>query len=323
VANTSGNKTGSTPNQDYAIPVLGRLQENDLAAIRRLRGMYIEYSQPRMALDALADFHKIYRNSQDGACMCLVGNSGTGKSKIIQEYVTQTRRDGKLTVLAVTCPSRTSSKSILMRMLEALRDPAPTKGTETELERRVKLQLELHGIEVVIIDEFQHLLDPSNHRVNMESASWVKAQINEMRLPFVLAGLPQCETILSSCDQWNRRLSRRIELHPFQRARQQDTTEYLGFLKKVSDILPFTNPAFLIDGSFAARLLEVTQGRIGLIMRLIVRAAEIALVAQNRELKLSHFSQANKELQRAEFNKYDDPFYAARRREPPLMEAAK
>ena len=98
---------------------------------------------------------------------------------------------------------------------------------------------------------------------------------------------------------------------------------YLGFLKKVSDILPFANPAFLIDGSFAARLLEVTQGRIGLIMRLIVRAAEIALVAQNRELKLSHFSQANKELQRAEFNKYDDPFYAARRREPPLMEAAK
>jgi len=111
VANTSGNKTGSTPNQDYAIPILGRLQENDLAVIRRLRGMYVEYSQPRMALDALADFHKIYRNSQDGACMCLVGNSGTGKSKIIQEYVTQTRRDGKLTVLAVTAQAEPPAKA--------------------------------------------------------------------------------------------------------------------------------------------------------------------------------------------------------------------
>lgn len=321
MAAAADKKHKANSNQEHTTPFLGSLQEADLEGIRRVRNMYVEYSQPRMALNALADFHNIYGNSQDGSCMCLVGDSGTGKSKIIQQYVTLTKRAGNLTVLAVSCPSRTSSKSILVRMLEALKDPAPTKGTETELERRVKLQLELHGIEMVIIDEFQHLLDPTNQRINSEAASWVKSQINEMQLPFVLAGLPECETILSTCDQWNRRLSKRIELSPFQRTRKQDVLEYLGFLKAVSDALPFTNPSFLFEGSFAVRLLDATQGRIGLIMRIIVRAAEVAFVARDREFKISHFSQAYQELQRDDYRDYGDPFFVARRREAPLVMA--
>ncbi len=81
-----------------------------------------------------------YQNSElspEPVCIALVGESRTGKTRLIEEFMFENpgfRDDNGLNipVLKVSTPSKPTVKSLAELMLKAINDPRYNKGTENE-----------------------------------------------------------------------------------------------------------------------------------------------------------------------------------------------
>lgn len=191
-------------------------------------------------------------------------------------------------VLYTRVPVPATCKSLVSRLLIAISDPAAEKGSQISQTLRLKRFLEMCGVELLILDEFQHFQDRDSHKVLRTVSDWLKLLMDETGVPIVLVGLPYSHTILDAPgnEQLQRRFGGRIELEAFRYSTSKERQDFRRFLNVIDDKLPLAEKSDLADPSTALCIFEATNGVIGNVMKLIRHATRFALESNQEKLTM-------------------------------------
>lgn len=249
-------------------------------------------------------------------CMLLLGTRGNGKTTECKRYALKYPRQvvghsAIVPVLYVSIPSPTTTKSLPEKILKQLGDPLWQKGNTTVQTLRLCDLLGDLQTELLILDEFQSFIDGKTDRAVLDISNWLKNFINEARKPVVLAGLPYCDIVLKANDQLERRFPIRETLHPlgWKYAKQQKV--FKDFLMYVDKRLPFGARSNLADEHVARRIYCATNGVIDFIMKIVRRAAELAIDRNMEKLDISLLALAYKQRLSAIVPERPNPFTIA------------
>jgi hypothetical protein len=285
--------------------------EGDKARLRRLHTIFVQY--PRFA-KLLREIKRVHTEADllvEPLCMMVTGNSGVGKSTLIAEYARHWPRndvdDGvQVPVLKTEVPLPATISGLATQLLRALGVPNPGAGTVDHRRWRLVSMLKKCAVQLVILDEFQHLVERGSRRRIETVADWIKSVINETKIPFVLVGMPSARSALEHSAQLARRFRIRREIEPFDWVMQP--VEFEKLLQLLDDQLPFPNRAGLASAEIAPRLHLATRGNISVLTTLLRDSGRSALLSGSARLELAHLAESYDSLLAEELALRENPF---------------
>lgn len=254
------------------------------------------------ALVAKLDALRQYRSLGQARCLLLGGVSGSGKSSVLNWYASQARPSVEATytavpVLKIDAPvSNRSPKPLFQRLLLAC-GATLGRGDEEYHLRLLELYIQRCGVELVVIDEVEHITLPSLRRRLLELA-------NLTGVPIVCASCNPVGWTVGDAEiqgRWNDYFA----LSQLTGARLE------AFLSLLELLLPFEQDAHLgvrelpsgPDQPAAAGpahyIEQWTDGIVREIMVLLLDACRRALEAQQPRLTVELLHQAWRDIKRA------------------------
>ncbi|MDZ4261416.1 TniB family NTP-binding protein [Pseudomonas mandelii] len=241
-----------------------------------LRHHFILSPQAERALTRLIEVHGDTRRTGTSKGLVIQGPSGVGKSTLIKEYVRELesakRKEGvHRSVLIVEIPSSPTKKNLATAMLTAMKDPyADSRGHSAETKfARIILLLSNLGVEVVVLDEAQHLVDYKRNDA-YEAADWIKSMMNETSITFVLVGLKRTEGLLWANEQLRRRFSATVDYNRFMLT-ESCWTQFAMLLQGIRELLPVASINFS-DKEMIRRFYLASFGLIDYLIKVIDRS---------------------------------------------------
>jgi hypothetical protein len=262
--------------------------------VEKIHIKYPRIVRLRRLIDHCREHSKI---AAEPECMLIVGARGCGKTTECKRYTIEfppvtTPEGSTIPILYASIPSPTTTKSIPTKLLYSLRDPFWDKGSNTVQTLRLCKLLNDCGTEAIILDEFHNFIDGKTDRAVLEISNWLKDFLNEARKPLIIAGLPYCDIVLEANDQLERRFPIRETLHPLGWKTKEEKDDFKKFMKLIDMQLPFKERSNLSDEEMAYRFYCATNGVIDFVMKLIRRAAELAIDRNMEMLNLDVLARA-------------------------------
>lgn len=145
--------------------------------------------------------------------LVITGDPGIGKTEIINKYVQQFEPEEAATrriirAFSATIPARATIRAVTAALLDGMGAPSPDRGDATTLARRLAKKLLQCGVEIIVLDEFQHLIANRRSDPVSDVADWLKTIINMTGIPIVVVGLPSSRAVLDQNLQLARRFKR-------------------------------------------------------------------------------------------------------------------
>ena len=289
---------------------------DDEEKIALVEKIFIMYPRLKKLLDRIEHCRTHSKVAAEPECMFIGGLPGTGKTTC-QLYHMRQFRSIKLEygaishpVLRARVPHKASDKTLVTALLRSIGDPLFEKGSAISQTYRLENFIGEKKVELCHIDEFQHFVDKDTSKVQKNVSSWLKNLIDETRKPVVLWGMPYAEKIFDV--QGNEQLRRRIllweRLNPFRWETPSARQEFRIFLKAVDKLLPFTELPGLDEHTMVYRMYCATNGRVGYVMNIVRRAAEIAIRNQMPSLTLSTLAEAYNDRMMSLYPDRNNPF---------------
>lgn len=229
-----------------------------------------------------------------------VGHSKAGKSYIFRQFemkfpAERTPTGIRKEVIYVQVPSQGTIAGVVEALLEALGDPKYAEGPVNKKTARLKKLLVKVGCKMVILDEFQELVDKNQNRSLSLTTNWLKELAEMGTLSVVCVGLPSSSRIVRHWEQLRTRFSRTIEIpvHDWTDARSRKV--FRSVLRGVySSMAPFSVPD-LTSEELSLRLFIACGGRLGLLWRILDQAVKDAIWEDRTEISLAHLDAAFQE----------------------------
>lgn len=261
-----------------------------------IRHTIIEHPAYVEAIKKIELLHQRSKAANVAGGLLITGHTGSGKSTIKTQFAERYPRVEEnertlVRVLVVDTPSTPTVKSLVTAMLVALGDPASLKGTAEEKTERLYTLIKGCGVEILLIDEFQHYLDRAKTNEIYVATDWLKNLINRVNIPVVLIGLPRSASVLELNEQLRRRFSSRYSLDPFSFKYTDDIQHFRGVLRAIEEQLPI-NSISISSPEMAERFYFATYGLIDYIAKIVDGAVQIAVLKQLKNLDLKVFEQA-------------------------------
>jgi energy-coupling factor transporter ATP-binding protein EcfA2 len=228
---------------------------------------------------------ELSKTAGEPQCMALEGRTGVGKSTLVTTYAEAFPRyetpDGiKVPVFYVETPSPVTVKGMAARMLEAVGDPAAHRGPLWSMNSRLIYYLkEACQVQLVILDDFHHLIDKQTNRILETVSDWLKVLIKETCVPFLVVGTEgKVRQILTANDQLSRLFAVRERLEPFPWDDQDYDAirTFAAFIKYVEESLRLPLSDELPRPELLRRIHYATDGVVGNIMNLLHCTAYLA-----------------------------------------------
>ena len=245
--------------------------------------------------------------------MLVTGDTGVGKTSLLNYYkliVSNELSNPEDTppVLTSRIPPKPNMESTVLELLKDLGD----FGTAYRLKDRKALNLTQalikllikKKIELIIIDEFQELIENVSERKQGEIANRLKQISESSGVPIVLVGMPWAERIIED-PQWSSRLMFRKKLDYFKIIDKEKRSEYINFLVSLSRELPFEQKTNLGVKEYAFPLFSATCGEPRKLKNLILFATKLALENGDLQLTKAHLSQFYRSLYQNETNPFE------------------
>lgn len=240
------------------------------------------------------------RQSPEPICLALVGESRTGKSRVLEEAEqlmprSRTVEGAVVPILRVTAPSRPTVKGVAGLMLKTLGDPKWESGTEINRTGRLEDQLGSCETKMVMLDEFQHFFDKGTQKIFHDAADWLKTLVDHTKVTLVVSGLESCLPILRRNEQLSGRFLAPIFLKRFNWLDEADRGEFLGILEAFNDSMSefFAMPE-LGSEEMAFRFWCASGGLIGHLTKLLRQSVWDAFDAERGEITLDGFDAAHR-----------------------------
>jgi hypothetical protein len=253
--------------------------------LERAEATLIRYPRFRELHEDIEECQELSKVADEPQCMSLEGPTGAGKTTLIKDYARQFPRyeTGPATLIPVfylETPSPVTVKGLAQKMLEELGDPAAHKGNQPALNSRLIHLIRECGVELVILDDFQHLIDSETDKILAKVSNWLKVLIKETGVPFLVIGIEgKVEVILEANSQLSRLFAVREELTRFRWELADPVTiqEFADFIRATETVvglaLPWQSES---DADLLYRLYYATDGVIANIMNLMRGAGRLA-----------------------------------------------
>lgn len=286
--------------------------------LERARTAIIRYPRFRELHELICECQRVSRGAQEPQCMALEGVTGAGKSTLVREYVaafppSRTKTRTCIPVFYLETPSPVTVKGMASALLHALGDPLWDRGTQTSMDKRLLHLLRQCQVELIILDDFHHLIDPEKKWMIVKVANWLKVLIKESNIPVLVVAIEgSIKNILGEVD--NHQLSRlflvRETLAPFpwkpnEKQTIQNFNRFVELAEKAVDI-PIAISMERI--SFLYRVHCATNGVVANVMNLMRYAQVHAVRRKSACIELADLSHAYKKRLMLHIGRPVDPF---------------
>lgn len=280
-----------------------------------VKKIIVEHPRYKIILDKIEEIHLLSRGSVLADNLFLYGSTGVGKSTVLKEYASRFHRqivDGntKIPILYFKVPVGATPKSVASSMLLAMKDPNYDKGTETNQTARILNFVQKCEVEMVIIDEFQHLIDRETQHVLNRASEWVKKFSEDANIPIILAGMKESEIIFDHNEQLDRRFTEKEELKGFEFSTREEQTEFRIFLNTIDEQLPFPHRSNLADVKMAEKFFYVSNGNPYYINKVLQEATVLAAKSGSDTIDQNHLFSAFNKLKISKRPNIANPFKA-------------
>jgi len=297
----------SEKQNDYS----GMSSDERIALVERI---FIVYPRLKGLLDQIEHCRMHSKRAAEPECMFIGGLSGSGKTTLQECYAQLFPRvvHEENTTVPVLCgrvPNRATDKTLVTELLRVLGDPAYEKGASHNQTTRLRGLMARCGVEIILLDEFQHFVDKDSKKVLKTVSDWLKNLIDQTRKPIIMCGMPYADVILDEPgnEQLQRRFAVRASLDPF-RWTNDGNKEFRAFLNALDAQLPFPLRSGLAEQTMAFRVYCATNGRIGKVMKVFRRAAELAIENSMEKLDLDVLADAYDQRLKADQPNHRNPF---------------
>jgi Cdc6-like AAA superfamily ATPase len=211
----------------------------------------------------------------------IVGLSRTGRSFALRDFearypAVRHQHGLRKEVIYVQTPPSGTVKGLMGSLLEVLGDPMWMSGTYSSLLSRLQTLLKAVQCRLVILDEFQHLVDKGQKRTLIGTTDWLKSLVERSSFSLVAVGLPSSSTIIFQNEQLRNRFDATISIKPYDWFDPSSRMQFRSLLHSIEvAIAPFEVPP-LASEELALRLFLASSGRIGLLTRILDRAVRTA-----------------------------------------------
>ncbi|NOU75316.1 AAA family ATPase [Paenibacillus sp. LMG 31458] len=285
--------------------------------VEHTKKIIVQHPQYEELLDELKMRFMLSNGSVSPDCLFIYGHTGVGKSTVTTEFTEcfprqlvelSDRKYMKIPVLKVTVPPKATPRSLASKILKIMGDPLHHRGTETELTSRVHHYIEACDVKMIVLDEFQHLIDADTQHVLSTASNWVKTFTEEINIPVVLCGMPESLRIFETNPQLDRRFTNKIELTPFLYRTEAEIVQFRVFLKKIENDLPFYESSNITDRIISDKIYYVTNGIPFYVMQLIVEATTSALLDGSDKILETHLNKAFRKIKQSARKLIANPF---------------
>ncbi|WP_153117771.1 TniB family NTP-binding protein [Rhodocyclus tenuis] len=251
----------------------------------------LPHQRYREAMSRVAELHLRRRIHGAGGGLLLTGPSGAGKSTMVRTYHGRFPREHLadrtvVPVLLVSVPASPTARSLAGAILEALGQRKAHRGTAPEKTSWIYELFAKCGVEMVILDEFQHLFYAPTLNAFRDITDWLKNFLEDTRVGMVACGLPAAEWVVNSNEQLARRFSERIRISPFSLEVGEDFQEFRGILKAFEVGLPLPTEVPLYESNLARRFHVGSYGLLDYVVKILEGGVSAATAAGLETLDL-------------------------------------
>lgn len=280
----------------------------------KVKRIFIQNPQITDIIDDISDCREFSDGIHEPDCMIVVGDTGAGKTTLIEKYLAKNPRsetnDGSvIPILSTSLPPNATPITASEQLLSDLGDPlAFSRGIDpVKIAKEMSGLMKSCGVELIIMDEFQHMIDRKNKQILHSAADWLKMLIVRSKIPVVLFGMPYSVVILEANNQLAGRFELQHTLEPFRLNNKENRTLYKTFLIMLDEALPFHESSVLASPDMMKRIYAFSQGNLRRIRKLINRSSRLALRDNSNKILLEHFAKAAPKVSRAACEK-QNPF---------------
>ncbi|GAA3926645.1 TniB family NTP-binding protein [Litoribacillus peritrichatus] len=201
--------------------------------------------------------------------MLLTGESGSGKSALAEYYVkknpvVELDERTHIPVLHFELKAISTPLEFLRSLLIAIGDPQQGMGARNqgELYGRLITLIDVVGIELLILDEIQVIIERRSAKVVTGIADIFKDLIKDTEIPIVFMGMPWSKYLVDSNQQLKRRISYRHVVPPFRISQKSERDNYRRLLKLLSDAYRISDEMKLEEIPVTYRIFAATSGNL-------------------------------------------------------------
>lgn len=238
-----------------------------------LRKQIIEHPKFTLAIREIARLHARGKVAGVAEGLLFVAQTGSGKSTVLKYYEKKfprihSKRGTLIPVLRVDTPESPTVKTLAEAILFGMGDPAAAKGTATAKTNRIIYFFKECGVELLLIDEFQHFYDGRNSKESQRVSDWLKNLINQVQTPVILAGLPRSIAVVNANPQLRRRFGAPHYMQPFSFDTEDEILEFRGVLHSIHSRLPVPCVS-LSENNMARRFYYGSHGILDYVVKII------------------------------------------------------
>lgn len=172
------------------------------------------------------------------SCMLITGESGCGKSELAKYYlknnpVVEEHERTRIKVMHYELKSVSTPRDLLISLLIAIGDPQKGKNArnQDDLFERLMILIAAVGLELLILDEIQVIIERRSQQVLTGLADLFKDLIKNTNIPIVFIGMPWSKYLFSANRQLERRVKYRYQFPVFRVSTKTERDDYRKFLK--------------------------------------------------------------------------------------------
>lgn len=209
-----------------------------------------------------------------GSIIPVFGPTRVGKSEIMRRLEKRAAPAHSLppmkNVIRAKLPPQTNGRDIYVAILNKLgRRPRQNEVT-TSVKARVFQGLESLNIDVVVLDEVNHIAERGSNLSPRAAADHLKAIVDETGVTLILDGLPRFQRIIDQNEQLRDRASGTILLKPYDWQESDDREAFATAADAAIVSLEGSGfPVGLEFEDFVRRLYGASGGRVPMMMRII------------------------------------------------------
>lgn len=265
--------------------------------IRQMQALHVDYPAFAAAESRVLRCHSRSRAKGESDGAVILGESGVGKSwlahRILKRFPNYETEEGLvIPCIYVEAPKKASIHGVISSVLFQTKYQGSTRMPIPQLELAMLELLVFRKVEIIILDEFQHMGPTENKK--LETADWVKTIFNKSKCAVVLMGTPSSDTILrsSECQQTAQRFKRPMLLQPFGWTAECKGADFRRFLMMYSRPIEILANSKLSAPDTAARLYAATGGYLRPLAYVLEEAAVLAVERGERSVTLELLQEA-------------------------------